>query len=387
MSKRKVNVAMIGAGFMGRTHSNGYHQANTFFDLELEAVKKVICDTERENAEKLAGRFGWDEVQTDWREVVSRPDIDIVDVATPVHTHKEIVLAAVKAGKAVICEKPLTATLSEAREVMAAIQAAGTPNMINFNTRATPAVALAKEMMEEGLVGQVYEWRSVFLQSWLIDPQFPLTWRLRKETAGSGALSDLGSHSLDLARFLVGEIAEVSGHLHTYTRERPIPVKDIGRNSIPSGKMGSVTVDDAAWATLKFCDGAMGSMEASRMATGRLCSHKFEIHGSQGALAFDFMRLNELEYFNNNEPRRLQGWRTIHASTPLHPYMKAWWPAGHSIGYEHSFTHAIANFLTGLAEGKPVSPSFEDSVRVQAIMEAIEQSAQVGTWMPVPQVA
>ena len=386
MSKAKVNIALIGGGFMGRTHSNGYNQARTFFDLELEPVKKVICDTEPENAKKLAERFNWTEIQSDWREVVNRPDIDIVDIATPVHTHKEIALAAIRAGKAVICEKPLTSTLDEAREVLAAAKAAGTPNMINFNTRATPAVAFAREMIDEGRVGQVFEWRSVFLQSWLIDPQFPLTWRLRKETAGAGALSDLGSHSLDLARFLVGEIAAVSGNLHTYTRERPIPVKDIGRNSIPSGKMGEVTVDDSAWAILRFANGAFGSMEASRMSTGRLCSHRFEIHGSQGALAFDFMRLNELEYFNNNEPRRLQGWRTIHATTPDHPYMKAWWPAGHSIGYEHSFTHAIANFIAGLASGKPVSPSFEDSAHVQAVMEAIEQSDQSRAWVNVPEL-
>ncbi len=383
MAKPKVNIALIGGGFMGRTHSNGYHQARTFFDLPMEPVKKVICDRELENAQKLAERFNWEEVQTDWREVVTRPDIDIVDICTPVHTHAEIALAAIQAGKAVYCEKPLSSTLAEANGLVAAARAAGVTNMCNFNTRATPAVALAREMIDEGLVGQVFEWRSVFLQSWLIDPGFPLTWRLRKETAGAGALGDLGSHSLDLARFLVGEISAVSGQLHTYTKERPVPIKDIGRNSIPSGKMGAVTVDDAAWATLRFENGAFGSMEASRMATGRLCAHRFEIHGSQGALAFDFMRMNELDYFNNNDSRRLQGWKTIHATTPAHPFMKYWWPAGHSIGYEHSFTHAIVQFIEGMAAGKPVTPSFEDSARVQAVMEAIERSNETRGWVEV----
>ncbi len=383
MSKTRVNVALIGGGFMGRTHSNGYQQARAFFDLPLEPFKKVVCDREPENAQKLAGRFGWEDTSTDWMEVVNRPDIDLVDICTPVHTHAEIAMAAIRAGKAVYCEKPLTRTLAEARELVEAVKAAGVPNMCNFNTRAVPAVALAREMMDEGLVGEIFEWRSVFLQSWLIDPTFPLTWRLRKETAGAGALADLGSHSLDLARYLVGEVSTVSGQLHTYTKERPIPVKDIGRNSIPSGKMGAVTVDDAAWATLRFANGAFGSMEASRMSTGRLCTHRFEIHGSAGALAFDFMRMNELEYFNNNEPRRLQGWRTIHATTPAHPYMKNWWPAGHSIGYEHSFTHAVANLMEGMATDKPVSPSFEDSARVQAVMEAIELSHEKRGWVEV----
>lgn len=383
MTKTKLNVAIIGGGFMGRTHSNGYHQAKTFFDLPLEPVKKVVCDSELENAQRLAARFGWEETAADWREVIARPDIDLIDICTPVHTHAAIALAAVKAGKAVYCEKPLTATLAEAREVVAAVKTTGVPNMCSFITRAAPAVTLARQMVEEGLIGQIFEWRSTFLQAWLVDPAFPLTWRLRKETAGSGALSDLGSHSLDLARWLVGEVAAVSGQLHTYTKERSIPVKDIGRNSIPSGKMGAVTVDDVAWATLRFENGAFGSMEASRMATGRLCAHRFEIHGSKGALAYDFMRLNELEYFNNEEPRRLQGWRTIHATLPVHPYMSAWWPAGHSIGYEHSFTHLISNFIQNIAAGKPTTPNFEDSARVQAIMEAVERSNESRAWAEV----
>jgi len=386
MEKPKLNVALIGYRFMGRTHSNAFRQASAFFDLPVEPVMKVLCGRNTEAAQKVADAFGWEEVMGDWREVVARPDIHVVDIATPGHTHRDIAVAAAEAGKAVICEKPLANSLAEALEMVRAVEAAGVPNMCNFNFRRTPAVALAAKMIREGALGQIYHWRGIFLQSWLVDPEFPLTWRLRKELAGSGPLGDLGSHSLDLARHLVGEIEAVCGTLHTYTKERPIPLNDEGRASTPGGERGPVTVDDAAWALLRFENQAFGTMEATRMATGRLTANRFEINGSRGSVAFDFERLNELQFFSLEDPRPAQGWRTIHVTAPMHPYMEAWWPAGHSIGYEHTFVHAIADFFQAYVQGKSPSPDFRDAAQTQAVLDAVERSHDARAWVEVERV-
>jgi predicted dehydrogenase len=386
MSETKVNVALVGSGFMGRAHSNGLRQAKSFFDLPVEPVLKVLAARNRESGARVAASFGWQEMAPDWREVIARPDIQVVDIVTPVHTHAEIAIAALRAGKAVICEKPLAASLEQALEMAQAAQASGAPNLCNYNLRATPAVAYARQLIQEGAIGTVNQWRSAFQQGWLVNPDFPLTWRLRKETAGSGALGDLGSHALDIARFLVGEIEAVSSMLHTYTTERWIPLRDEGRNSIPTDKKGTVTVDDAAWSLLRFANGARGTMEATRMATGQLSASRFEVYGSQGGLSFDFMRLNELRFFDLSDARPKQGWRTIHVTQPMHPYMGAWWPAGHSLGYEHTFTHLLADFFRAYARGEPAAPDFRDAARTQAVLEAIERSAASGEWASIEPV-
>ena len=387
MSKPKVNVALIGSGFMGRAHSNGLRQVNAFFDLPVEPVMKVLGARNPESGNKLAEKFGWQEVVADWQEVVSRPDIQVVDIVTPVFTHAEIAVAALQAGKAVICEKPLSGTLSQAVEMAQAADRAGAPNLCNYNLRATPAISYARQLIQEGAIGKANQWRAAFQQGWLVNPDFPLTWRLRKEAAGSGALGDLGSHSIDIARFLVGEIEAVSAMLHTFTRQRAIPIKDEGRNSKPSGKMGEVTVDDSVWSLLRFEAGAYGNMEATRMATGQLCANQFEVYGSEGALAFDFMRLNELRYFSLRDPRPEQGWRTIHVTLPVHPYMEAWWPAGHSLGYEHTFTHLLADFFQAYAQDESPAPDFRDAAKTQAVLDAIERSDACRAWVDVERQA
>ncbi len=383
MAKPKVNVALIGSGFMARAHSNGLRQVNVFFDLPVEPVLKVLAARNAESGGRVAEKFGWQELVPDWRAVIDRPDIQIVDIVTPVHTHAEIAMAALQAGKAVICEKPLAASLSQALEMAQTAEKTGLPNMCNYNLRATPAIAYARQLIQEGALGQINQWRAAAQQGWLIDPDFPLTWRLRKETAGSGALADLGSHSIDLARFLVGEIQSVSAMLHTFTKERWIPLKDQGRNSIPTDRKGPVTVDDSVWSMLRFQNGALGSMEATRMASGRLSANRFEVYGSLGALEFDFERLNELRFCSLRDPRPQQGWRTIHVTKPAHPYMSAWWPVGHSLGYEHTFPHILADFFQAEGRSEQPAPSFRDAARTQAVLQAIERSDADRGWVEV----
>ena len=386
VTKTKVNVAMIGNGFMGRTHSNGYHQVNTFFDLPVEPIKKVLVARNPETAVQIKNNFNWQEVVSDWHDVITRPDIDVVDIVTPVHTHREIAVAAAKAGKAVICEKPLAGNLEDANAIAKAAEEAGVVSMCFYNLRKIPALSLAHQMIQQGLIGTINQWRGAFMQSWLVDPDFPLTWRLKKETAGSGALADLGSHSIDLARFLVGEIEQVTGSLHTFTKMRPIPVKDEGRFSKSSGKLGEVTVDDSAWAILQFESGAQGSMEATRMATGRLCANLVEIYGSEGGIMFDFTDMNHLNCFSLIDPEGQRGWRKINATDPVHPYMEAWWPPGHPLGYEHTFVHAMADFFNAFAKNESPTPDFRDAAKTQAVLEAIETSASLKTWVDVKSV-
>jgi predicted dehydrogenase len=385
MQKPKVNIALIGSGFMGRAHSNGLRQAASFFDLPVEPVLKVLAARNPETGSRLARQFGWEKTVQNWTEVLDDPDIQVVDIVTPVHTHAEFATAALSAGKAVICEKPLAWNLAEAVRIAEAAEKAGLPNYCTYNIRCTPAIKYARQMIEAGELGELTQWRGTFQQSWLVDTDFPLTWRLRKETAGGGALADIGSHSLDLARYLVGEIEAVSAMMKTYTKERWIPVKDEGRNSIPTDKKGEVTVDDAAWSLLRFENGVLGTMEATRMASGQLCANRFEIYGRRGALSFDFMRLNELQFFSLADPRERQGWRTINVTLPVHPYAKNWWPAGHSLGYEHTFANAFADFFQAYAEGRSPAPDFRDAAKTQAVMEAIEKSAASTAWVNVSQ--
>ena len=366
-----LNVALIGYAFMGRAHSNAYRQVNHFFSPKNPARMKVVCGRTPDAVQKAAAELGWEESSTDWREVVRRKDIDIVDIVTPGDSHAEIAIEAAKAGKVVFCEKPLANTVKEAEQMLAAVKKAGVIHMVCHNYRRAPAVMLAKQLIDEGKLGKIYHYRGTYLQDWIVDPDFPLVWRLRKEAAGSGALGDIASHSLDLARFLVGEITEVTGALETFIKERPLPENP--------RKKGKVTVDDASASVVRFANGALGTIEASRFATGRKNYNRFEINGSKGSIAFDLERMNELELYVEEGPE--SGFRTILVTDASHPYVAGWWPPGHIIGYEHTFVHAVYDLLEAVAKGKVPTPNFEDGVRNQRVLGAIEKAAQTRRWV------
>jgi len=361
---------------MGRAHSNAYRQVSRFFSPKLSPVMKVLCGRNAKNVKAAAEQLGWEEAATDWREVVARKDIHIVDIVTPGDSHAEIAMAAAKAGKVVFCEKPLANTVREAEQMLAAVLKAGVVHMICHNYRRVPAVMLAKRLIEEGKIGQIYHYRGTYLQDWPVDPKVPLVWRLRKEAAGSGALGDIASHSLDLGRFLVGEIAEVTAALETFVKERPLPEDP--------KKKGQVTVDDASAAVVRFENGALGTIEATRFALGRKNYNRFEVNGSKGSLAFNLERMNELEVFLASDAGPVQGFHTVMVTEAAHhPYMKAWWPAGHIIGYEHTFTHTVYDLLEAVAADKVPTPNFEDGVRNQKVLAAMEKAAASKKWVQV----
>jgi len=370
-----VNVALIGYAFMGRAHSNAYRQVTPFFSPRLTPRLKVLCGRTAAKVQAAARELGWEETATDWEAVVKRPDVDIVDISTPGDSHAEIAIAAARAGKVVFCEKPLANTLPEAKAMLAAVTKARVLHMICHNYRRAPAVMLAQQLIADGQLGEIRHFRGTYLQDWINDPNFPLVWRLDKTLAGSGALGDIGAHVIDLARFLVGEIAQVSGELTTFIRERPLP-------GAPK-KKGKVTVDDAAMALVKFANGATGTIEATRLATGRKNANRFEINGSKGSVAFDLERMNELELYLESDRAPLRGFRRILVTESDHPFVKAWWPPGHIIGYEHTFTHTVFDLLEAMADGRPVTPNFTDGVRNQEVMDAIEKSSLSRKWAVV----
>jgi predicted dehydrogenase len=372
LPKPKLRVAMIGSEFMGRAHANAWRQAPRFFDLPSEPVLQVVCARDATKLALAAEKLGFAEHSVDWRTAVRRPDVDVVDVCTPGDSHAEIAIAAAQAGKAVLCEKPLANSVAEAEAMANAVRAAGVPNLVCHNYRRLPAVALAKRMLGEGRLGALHHFRGAYLQDWIVDPAFPRVWRLEKKRAGSGALGDIGSHQVDLARYLLGEIREVSGLLHTFIPERPLP---------GGGGRGRVDVDDAALALVRFASGAIGSLEGTRFATGRKNANRFEINGARGSLAFDLERLNELELYE--EAGASSGFRTVLATDPSHPYAGAWWPPGHGLGYEHGFVHTVVDFVRALAGGEPAGPSFADALATQRVLAAIERSAASRRWEAV----
>jgi predicted dehydrogenase len=371
----EVGVALIGYAFMGKAHSNAWRQVSRFFSPRLQPRMQVICGRTAPAVEAAARQFGWQEAATDWKAVVRRTDIDIVDVSVPGHLHAEIAIEAARAGKAVLCEKPLANSVAEARRMRAAVEKAGVVHMICHNYRRAPAVMLAREIIAAGKLGAIRHFRGTYLQDWIADPTFPLVWRLDKSIAGSGALGDIAAHSIDLARFLVGEITEVSGHLETFIQERPLPGRPRSR--------GRVTVDDAAMALVRFERGAIGTIEATRMALGRKNHNRFEINGSRGSLAFDLERMNELELYLQDDGPEVRGFRRVLVTEPEHPYVRAWWPPGHILGYEHTFTHTVFDLLEGIADGRSPSPNFEDGLRNQLVLAAIERSARKRRWTEV----
>jgi predicted dehydrogenase len=371
-----LNVALIGYAFMGRAHSNAYRQVGRFFTPKYLPRMKVLCGRSPASVKTAAEQLGWEEAATDWREVVTRKDIDIVDVSTPGDSHAEIAIAAAKAGKVVFCEKPLANTVKEAERMLAAVKKAGVIHMICHNYRRVPAVMLAKQLIDEGKLGRLYHYRGVYLQDWVADPSVPLYWRLRKEAAGSGALGDIASHSLDLGRYLVGEISEVTGALETFVKERPLPENP--------KKKGKVTVDDASASVVRFANGALGTIEASRFATGRKNYNRFEINGSKGSVVFNFERMNELEVFLTGDDRRVQGFHNVMVTDgSSHPYFSHWWPEGHLIGYEHTFIHTVYDLLEAIATNTMPTPNFEDGVRNQKVLDAMEKAALTRRWVKV----
>ena len=375
---RALRVAMVGTAFMGRTHSHAWRTAPRFFPLPLRPELAVLVGTDPQRTAERAETLGWSEASTDWRAVIARDDIDLVDICTPGDTHAEIAIAALEAGKHVLCEKPLANSVEEAERMAAAAAASGRVAMCGFSYRRTPALALAKRFVDEGRLGAIRHVRAQYLQDWLSDSEAPLTWRLDAAKAGSGALGDIGAHIIDSAQWLTGTpIASVSAVLRTFTTERPVLATQsgLGGRAEEGAARGPVTVDDAAAFTASFEGGALGVFEATRVATGRKNANRIEINGETGSIAFDFERMNELEYYDARDPEDAQGFRTIQVTEPSHPYMSAWWPAGHGIGYEHLFSHQVVDLVEAIAAGTPATPTFADALEVQRVLAAVSTSA------------
>ncbi len=381
---RTLNVGMIGYKFMGRAHSNAWLKADKFFDLKARPLMKVVCGRDKAAVSAMAYRFGWEKFETDWREVVEDGTIDIIDITTPNDTHAEIAIAAAKAGKHILCEKPLALNVKQAREMVAAVVEAGVVHMICHNYRRVPAIALAKKMIEAGELGRIYHYRARYAQDWIVDPNFPLVWRLQSKISGSGAHGDINAHIIDLGRYLVGEFKEVCGLMETFIKERPL----VGEQGKSSPKLGKVTVDDAAVVIGRFENGALASLEATRFALGRKNGLQIEINGSKGSLVFDLEDLNRLKFYNETDPSAQRGFKDILVTQGgAHPYVGSWWPPGHIIGYEHTFVHTIADFVNAVADKKTVQPTFEDGLAAQIVLEAVEKSAATRKWVEISSLA
>jgi predicted dehydrogenase len=372
---KTLNVGMIGYKFMGRTHSNAWLKADKFFDLKARPIMKVICGRDRTGVMNACSRWGWSQFATDWREVVDDPTIDIIDINTPNDSHAEIAIAAAKARKAILCEKPLAMDVKQARQMVDAVKKAGVVNMVCHNYRRIPAIVLAKKMIAAGELGRIYHYRARYAQDWIVDPNFPLVWRLQSKIAGSGAHGDINAHIIDLGRYLIGEFSEVCGQMETFIKERPLPGE--------SSKKGKVTVDDAVMFIGRFENGTLANVEATRFALGRKNGIQIEINGSKGSLVFDFEDMNRLKYYNEADPDDRRGFRDILVTQGggVHPYVGNWWPPGHIIGYEHTFVHTIADFINAVVDKHSVQPTFEDGLADQIVLEAVEKSAKTRKWV------
>jgi len=385
---KEIKIGLIGYKFMGKAHSHAYKDVGIFFDLPVVPSMKVICGRAEKPLKAAKEKFGWDEYETDWKKVVRRKDVDIIDITTPPNAHKDIAIEAAKEGKIVFCEKPLASTLKDAYEMMDAVEKYGVKHAICFNYRKLPAIGLAKKLIDEGKIGKIFHMRAVYLQDWIIDPEFPLVWRLDKEVAGSGSHGDLNAHLVDMARYLVGEFEEVTGMSETFVKERPL-IKETGRletglkDKAKSEEKGTVTVDDATLFLARFKNGAIGSFEATRFAAGRKNGQRFEINGSRGSIIFNLENLNELMYYSVDDPEYAQGFRTILATDASHPYAGNWWPAGHIIGYGEAFINMVADLLTSISKGENPSPNFYDGVRCQEVLSAVEESIGKRGWVKV----
>ncbi len=387
--KPRLNVGMVGYAFMGKAHSVGWRTAPRFFDLPLQVGMTAVCGRSPERTAAAAAELGWEGIETDWRALIERDDIDLIDICTPGDSHAEIAVAALRAGKHVLCEKPLANTVAEAEAMAAAAAEAagrGVFAMVGFTNRRVPAIALARRMIAEGRLGTIRQVRAAYQQDWIADPRAPLAWRLQKDKAGSGSLGDIGAHILDLSQFLLGDrVVAASGTLETFVKTRPLQADGTTGLAGAAGEgYGEVTVDDAAWFLGRFAGGAMASYEATRFATGRKNALTIEISGSDGALFWNLEELNVLHYYDNAIPPVEAGFRRILATEAATPYAGAWWPAGHIIGWEHGFTHQVLDLVTAIAAGEQPQPSFDDGLHVQRVLDAVERSSDAGGgWVEV----
>jgi predicted dehydrogenase len=375
---KELRIGMIGYGFMGRAHSNAYRKVNNFFPLEYRPVLKAACARDAEKVKAFAENWGYESVETDWRKLLDRKDIDAVDICTPNNTHKEIALAAAKAGKMILCEKPLSMNTAEGEEMCRAVEQAKVPNMVWYNYRRVPAVTLAKQLIDEGRLGKIFHFRAKFLQDWTISADLPqggaALWRLDVNAAGSGVTGDLLAHCIDTAIWLNGSIKNVTAMTETFVKER--------KHNL-TGKVEPVGIDDACAFLARFNNGSLATFESTRYARGHKAEYTFEINGEHASIAWDLHDLHRMDYFDHKDESQLRGWRSIHVTDSDHPYMKHWWVPGLQIGYEHTFVHQVADFLDGLAKGKPASPTFRDALETQRVCDAVLTSARTGQWESV----
>jgi predicted dehydrogenase len=371
--KGTLGVGMIGYKFMGKAHSNAWRQVTPFFEPALTPKLKMVCGRERDKVERMAQRWGWERAVTDWRAVVDDPEVDIVDICSPNNTHREIALAALAAGKMVACEKPLAMNGAEAREMAAAARASKKTNTVWFNYRRVPAIAFARQLIDEGRIGRVYHFRALYLQDWTLDPSVPLLWRMDKDVAGSGVTGDLHSHIVDLSNFLAGEITSVAGASRIFLNER----------ERPEGGRADVEIEDASVFVCRYANGALGHFEATRFANGRKNANTFEVNGELGSLYFNLEDMTRLWYFDSRDPKQVQGWRELRVWEESHPYMKHWWVPGCSIGYEHTFTNQAADLLNAIATGTPMQPDFDDGLKCQLVLDAVLEACATDRWVNV----
>jgi len=375
---KNFNIGVIGYGFMGRAHSNAYRKVNNFFDLEYRPVLKAVCARDEKKAKTFAEKWGYESVETDWRKLIARKDIDAVDICTPNNLHKEIAIAAAQAGKAILCEKPLAMNVAEGAEMVAAVEKAGVANIVWYNYRRVPAVTFAKKLVDGGKLGRIFHYRANFLQDWTISADLPqggqALWRLDVAAAGSGVTGDLLAHCIDTAIWLNGGIAKVSAMTETFIKER--------KHNL-TGKVEKVGIDDACAFLCRFANGSLGLFESTRYARGHKALYTFEINGENASIKWDLHDLHRLEWFDHRDEAPLRGWRSIHVTDGEHPYMNKWWVPGLQIGYEHSFVHQVADFLDGFAEGKPVGPTFRDAQETQKVCDAVLASGRSGQWTDV----
>lgn len=375
MPDKTLNIGLIGYGFMGRTHSNAYKRVNDFFDLEYRMNLKAVCGRNEENVKAFAEQWGYEDTETDWRELIKRDDIDAVDICTPNNFHKEIAIAAAEAGKMVLCEKPLALNVAEGEEMCAAIEKAGVANTVWYNYRRVPAVTLAKQLIDEGRLGKIYHYRANFLQDWTIDTELPQggegLWRMDAAAAGSGVTGDLLAHCIDTAIWLNGGMKDVSAMTETFVKER---------EHVLTGKVEPVTIDDACTFMGHFENGSLGLFESTRYARGHKALYTLEINGENASIKWDLHDLHRLEYFDHADDSLVRGWRSIHVTDGDMPYMDKWWVPGLQIGYEHTFVHQVADFVDALTKGEPCAPTFRDALETQKICDAVLKSAETRQW-------
>nr|WP_067619747.1 Gfo/Idh/MocA family oxidoreductase [Alicyclobacillus acidiphilus] len=386
MSKPKLGIGMIGYQFMGKAHSHAFRDLDFFFPGGASPVLKAIAGRAEAAVRDAANQYGFESYETDWRKLLERDDIDVIDIVTPNYLHAEMAIAAAEAGKHVICEKPMAMTVEEAIRMRDAVKKNGVTGLLCHNYRFAPAVQYAKQLIASGRLGRIYHIRAQYLQDWIMDPNFPLVWRLRKEVTGSGALGDIGAHILDLARFLVGEITELTATMETFIKTRPLGEMSGGLEArVDGSQTGTVDVDDATAILAHFDNGALGVFEATRFAGGNRNGNRFEINGERGSIRWDLENMNLLHVYLEDDEAGLQGFRTINCTETVHPFADRYWPAGHIIGYEHTFMNLFASYFESIVEGKPFQPDFDEGVRNERVLEAVETSAQKREWVAIPQ--